>query len=526
MYQLGFHNSGHSKDHKPSKLPNAALNNFLMNSGLKRPNPFENGADYVVQRKKLKNSTIDSIKKSLNCSEPRGEVIQALHMVFPDNSFNFEVTQLTNAKHKFICYLNIEGYSFIGYGNNKTSAKSSASKIALNYLIEDFKNIDDTGFQDIFIADPYSRIQNGASFSDIFAGLVLEKYNELKTESKHTLPWYKMIAGIIMVQGEEYSNAKVVALSTGTKCIDRQYIQLDGSVIIDSHAEILSRRAFLRFLYNNIENEEDSIFESLPDSNKLKLRDHISFYLFVNSAPCGDCRIFAVSGGDSEDRHPNRISRGLLRFKLDGGNSTVPVNNYTKYQAEGRVMVMSCSDKLLKMNFLGVQGSLLSYFIEPVFFKGIIISDLYHDSHVTRALYGRIEGIDDTGSHFSLHKPSISGTSDDIKIASKSPKTSINWVINESVEILNSINGKTITKEISRLSKRSLFEKFLLVYQKTKKSEKNEDDYFYESFKTNAQCYQTAKNAFFNILKTRNLGKWIDRKPSLDKFQIFDSIAR
>ncbi|XP_065200985.1 double-stranded RNA-specific editase 1-like [Planococcus citri] len=496
-----------------------------MNSGLKRRYPSGDGSDYIVQRKKLKHSTINSVRKSLNASEPKGDVIQALHMVFIDNSFNFEVFQLTNSVHKFVCYLNIEGYSFIGYGNSKTLAKSSASKVALNYLIEDFKNNND-GFQSFLIADPYSCIQNNVNSSDILAGLVIQKYEELKNQFKNNLPWYKMIAGIVMVHGEDYANAKVVTLSTGSKCIDRQYIQHDGSVIIDSHAEILSRRAFLRFLYNNVENKVDSIFESVPDSDKLRLREHLSFYLFVNSAPCGDCRIFAVSTGDTKDRHPNRTSRGLLRVKLDGGNSTVPVNNYSKYEADGRIMVMSCSDKLLKMNFLGVQGALLSYFIEPVYFRGIIVGDLYHDSHVKRALYGRIEGNNDAISHFSLHKLSVSGTSTDIKMVSKSPKTSINWVIHEPVEILNSVNGKIPSKEKSRLSKRSLFEKFLSIYSKMKISEKKGENYFYDSFKTNARSYQNAKNSFMNILENRKLGRWINRNPSLDKFQISYSFVR
>lgn len=488
-----------------------------MNSNLKRPSTSAIGTEYDIQRKRLKHSTVDLIKKLINSS--KGEVVQALHMVFSNDSFNFEINHCPNLTNKFSCYLNIEGYSFIGYGNNKGSAKSSASKIALSYLIEELKCNVDTKAENVVIVDPYSSVREKLHFPDIIANLVLQKYNELKSNHKHDLPWYKMIAGIVMVREDEYCNGKVIALSTGSKCVDKQYIRNDGTTIVDSHAEILSRRAFVRFLYNNLEKttNQDSIFEVSDNHNRFKLRDNVSFYLFINSAPCGDCRIFAVSGGDAGDRHPNRMSRGLLRIKLDGGNSTVPINNQSKYELEGRLMVMSCSDKLLKMNVLGVQGSLLNYFIEPVYLTGIIISDLFQESHVMRALHGRIENAD-FQSPFTLRKINLYGTSTEFKIASKSPKTSINWITDESVEILNSVGGQTVTKGMSRLSKRSLFEKFLQMYYKRKPSNDGINN-SYEWFKANSRSYQNAKNTFKAVLRNRNLGQWVKRQ-SLDDFRI------
>lgn len=57
----------------------------------------------------------------------------------------------------------------------------------------------------------------------------------------------------VYLSGLDLRRAQVVAIATGTKCLNGEYISDQGLVVNDCHAEIVARRAFLRFLYSQLE---------------------------------------------------------------------------------------------------------------------------------------------------------------------------------------------------------------------------------------------------------------------------------
>lgn len=62
-----------------------------------------------------------------------------------------------------------------------------------------------------------------------------------------------------------------------------------------------------------------------------------------------------------------------------------------------------------RWNVVGIQGSLLSIFVEPIYFSSIILGSLYHGDHLSRAMYQRISNIEDLPALYTLNKPLLSG---------------------------------------------------------------------------------------------------------------------
>lgn len=93
---------------------------------------------------------------------------------------------------------------------------------------------------------------------------------------------------------------------------------------------------------------------------------------------------------------------------------------------------MSCSDKILKWNVLGLQGSLLSTIIEPIYLDSIVLGNSFHASSLYRAICGRIATISNLPITYNLNIPKLASTTSNEIGNSKyaltySPDTGIIW---------------------------------------------------------------------------------------------------
>lgn len=192
---------------------------------------------------------------------------------------------------------------------------------------------------------------------------------------------FTVLAGVVLRRGQAGED-EVLSLATGTKCAGVGMVEGEdkeaGAVISDSHAETLARRGLQRYLFKSLIAElrgcaqnNGGILELVQDTGKFRLRKGFELVLYVSDSPCGDASIYArgtsmsftgakpVVGAVREDAQ----LLGAVRTK--SGRSDMP--------EEHRTSSMSCSDKLARWTHLGVQGALLSSFLEAMFFTEVVV---------------------------------------------------------------------------------------------------------------------------------------------------------
>ncbi|CAL8072754.1 unnamed protein product [Orchesella dallaii] len=263
--------------------------------------------------------------------------------------------------------------------------------------------------------------------ANCIARSAIEQFNKLPKKGKPnpTTEWTSL-ATILQEEissddkNNSVSKTKIVALGTGTKCLGKNELSKLGDVVSDSHAEVVARRSFLLYLYEQIDliilgKRDKSILEYINENNEknssllknFKLRKNISFHMFISHLPCGDA---AIVESDDEPKGNEDACPPSKKSKLDdssnehrtGAKLQVGPLQYEETQVVGKCRVkpgkgdptlcMSCSDKLAKWQIMGLQGALLSVFIpEPIRIKSITIGGNipFRQESLERALYAR-----------------------------------------------------------------------------------------------------------------------------------------
>ena len=194
----------------------------------------------------------------------------------------------------------------------------------------------------------------------------------------------------------------VVAFAVGTKYLSPSIAQSDkrrGEIVRDSHAEVLTRRAFCLFLCTQIASvlskEDSSDDESLrifrrvsKTKREVELCSEFRFHLYVSTAPCGGCSI------------PTKDM--ILAKNLDSSRSIGGCVPQSVRRVVGDPSVrLSCTNKLVRWCHLGFQGHLLSHFIpRPIRVASVAIGRKFDSARCKRCVVDVLKRLKTTSPCF------------------------------------------------------------------------------------------------------------------------------
>lgn len=215
------------------------------------------------------------------------------------------------------------------------------------------------------------------------------------------------VKSAICLYWEETNNFEIVALGSGVKCLPQdKVIDYDEmNCIHDSHAEILCRRAFKRYLWDNLDNPILFQISNTENKNeKRKFKSNIKIIFYSSHVPCGDASLDGKDfnkkefmGNVIKETEKDENEKSQIDTIKDQKETISDSSNNEKYFSRGKenwsltrvcrtkpgrrdsppTHSMSCSDKLALWNAIGIQGALLSHFIhEPIFISKFIIKGL------------------------------------------------------------------------------------------------------------------------------------------------------
>ncbi|PIK60664.1 Double-stranded RNA-specific editase 1 [Apostichopus japonicus] len=247
--------------------------------------PFEGNAGDKLASPENSTPTEELRKPQPQNQTQHKNPLMMLNEMRPGLHYKLESEEGQSHSKLFVMSVNVEGTDYKGQARNKKLAKARAAQAVLSAVTD--------------------ASSSGAGRS--LHGLIFNKFNELTAHGNSQYSRRKVLAGIVMTVNGDYSKSQVISVTTGTKCINGEYMSDQGLALNDCHAEILSRRCLMKFLYSQLKlhlgNRSDhSIFEQYEGGGGFRLKDGYSFHLYISTSPCGDARIFSPhEKGPAED---------------------------------------------------------------------------------------------------------------------------------------------------------------------------------------------------------------------------------
>ncbi|XP_061776713.1 double-stranded RNA-specific editase B2-like [Nerophis ophidion] len=409
---------------------------------------------------------------------------------------------------RFMVVVRVDGRFFEGCSHSKRLAKERAAALALRSLYNVSVGPDRT-LMDIY--DTSSELP--PFFAESIFQLVTLKRRQLMDDSVYG---YKVMAAIIMTTGFDPRSAEVVSMASGTKQLD---VCSHDCTVRDCHAEVLCRRALLRFFYAQLEllSHPESIFVPSTSGGVFRLRDGVRFHMYVTSSPCGDARLNCPY--ETNASYANRRLHCHLRKKVIGGEGTLPITANQKREAvlsgkpEGS---MSCTDKIAKWCVVGLQGALLSHLLEPVYLHSLTVGTLSHTGHLHRVLTRRLAPVRRPPYPYRRQQPLLAWVrSGERRAAGKAWSASINWSLgDEDVEEISASSGRHLCCGTpSRLSRRRLFARWQWLHKQMRGWTPEDAERTHAGWKEAAGQYQGVMQRFKKALRGAGLGVWTRKVP-------------
>lgn len=252
-----------------------------------------------------------------------------------------------------------------------------------------------------------------ARLAELVERACLAQFEALPPTGKPNADEWTIVAAVLLLPEHDdgqQPQARVVSLATGTKCMTQSAADADtaGWRLRDGHAEVCARRAFRRFLIEQLRSAtvgESSVLEPTGGAGVApwRLRRGLRACIFTSACPCGCAAAPAEAGsepgarlGDSFETWPQAPSPKRNRRAMGDVSEAVhrptspppPPSGVRRKPGRGEhTRSMSCSDKVARWAVLGLQGALLTHLLEPVRPAALVVAGRCDASAVERACW-------------------------------------------------------------------------------------------------------------------------------------------